>query len=219
MSESNLNKTTTLQLDGSWRPIGFKNGAEAIIAMTGGNKYAPPAMGISLEYLIRVDGTVDFETVVDLVQHKWDSWRYLPVRPYDFSVNTIHGKIRIPSVIIHPKFNKTVKQKKRYSKHGVAERDGYIDQYTGEKLSKRDMTVDHIIPLSRGGKTSWENTVITSSAINNKKGNKFNHEVGLKLIRIPKEPSPTSIYQEVAKRVDRHSLQHADWNYFLKNYK
>lgn len=70
-------------------------------------------------------------------------------------------------------------------------------QYTGQRLTSRNATMDHIVPRSRGGKTEWSNVVICSFEANIKKGNKTLAEAGLKLLKKPTAPKWHPLYSYV----------------------
>jgi hypothetical protein len=210
---SMLNRESTLALNADWLPVSFKNGQDAICTMMSGDKDNPPALGISLDYEIMENGTVNFDNVTNLTMYKWEDWMKLPVRPHDFGVKTIRGDIRIPTVIIHPNFRKVIRKKKRFTKVNVFERDGWTCQYTGMKLTRATATIDHILPRAKGGKTTWENCTAAHISVNNKKGDKTNDEAGLKLLKKPVEPEGGLLYQDL---VNKYSIRHHDWDYFLK---
>jgi 5-methylcytosine-specific restriction endonuclease McrA len=65
-------------------------------------------------------------------------------------------------------------------------RDGYRCQYCGTKT--HELTIDHIIPKSRGGSDSWENLVSACKVCNNKKGNQTPEEAKMVLINAPRRP-------------------------------
>ena len=71
------------------------------------------------------------------------------------------------------------------SRNLVYKRDGYACQYCG---STRDLTIDHVIPRSKGGDDTWQNLTTCCSSCNVKKGNKLLHETNMKLRSIPKAP-------------------------------
>jgi hypothetical protein len=97
---------------------------------------------------------------------------------------------KYPAVVVLKEFYRKRPIVARFSKKGVFKRDMYICQYTGQALTGSDATIDHIIPKSRGGKTSWENCVTTSFHLNScVKKNKTPEEAGLKLIAEPKAPA------------------------------
>lgn len=81
-------------------------------------------------------------------------------------------------------------------------RDNYTCAYCGEKLSARQCTVDHVIPVSKGGKNGWLNTVTACKACNNVKGNKYLEQVNMKLRYHPFIPSLFSFIQAKIKGLD-----------------
>lgn len=91
------------------------------------------------------------------------------------------------------------------SKKKIFERDCFTCQYTGKKLDNKTVSVDHVIPLSRGGKNTWTNMVTCCIKINNMKANKTPEEAGLRLIRKPFKPN----------RIHFLEMNH-DWEIFLE---
>jgi 5-methylcytosine-specific restriction endonuclease McrA len=79
--------------------------------------------------------------------------------------------------------------------------------YTNKKLSKDELSVDHVIPKSRGGKDTWDNLVCCDRLLNSKKGSKSVAEMGLKLKYKPYKPT-TGMNFEIYKD---------EWASFLKN--
>lgn len=73
-----------------------------------------------------------------------------------------------------------------FSKKNVFRRDNHTCQYCGR--DEVELTIDHVIPKSRGGNTSWENVVVACQECNLKKGNRTPVEVGIKLLRKPYRP-------------------------------
>ena len=65
-------------------------------------------------------------------------------------------------------------------------RDRYTCQYCGKTLNSGELTLDHVIPRSRSGETTWENLVACCHPCNNKKGNRTPEETGMRLARQPK---------------------------------
>jgi 5-methylcytosine-specific restriction endonuclease McrA len=71
------------------------------------------------------------------------------------------------------------------SRSMIYKRDGHKCQYCG---STRELTIDHIIPRSRGGQDTWENLVVACMPCNTRKSDKFLSETNLVLSQIPKKP-------------------------------
>jgi 5-methylcytosine-specific restriction endonuclease McrA len=62
------------------------------------------------------------------------------------------------------------------------------DLQRGRRLSRRDYTIDHILPVSRGGKNTWGNTICACAACNQRKADRLPHEANMKLLWEPKRP-------------------------------
>lgn len=87
-----------------------------------------------------------------------------------------------------------------FSKKNVFRRDNHTCQYCGR--NEVELTIDHVIPKSRGGNTSWENVVVACLECNLKKGNRTPREVGIRLLKRPYTPHfliHNSVYQSAPK--------------------
>lgn len=108
----------------------------------------------------------------------------------DMTSDTIRSPSKIfnlPSVIrlkTRPRFN--IFKKIELNRKNVFRRDNNTCQYCG---SHENLTLDHIIPKSKGGTTSWDNLVTACNKCNNKKDNKTLHEVGMRLMTEPRKPN------------------------------
>jgi 5-methylcytosine-specific restriction endonuclease McrA len=74
------------------------------------------------------------------------------------------------------------------SRRTVLARDLYTCQYCGGQPGKHELTVDHVIPRSRGGATTWENVVAACAPCNHRKGDRTPAEAGMKLLAEPARP-------------------------------
>lgn len=70
----------------------------------------------------------------------------------------------------------------------VLARDHYTCQYCGDQPSRKDLTVDHILPRSRGGHTTWENVVTACQRCNGRKGGRTPEEANMRLQSMPAKP-------------------------------
>ncbi|MFP4321252.1 MAG: HNH endonuclease [Anaerolineales bacterium] len=105
-------------------------------------------------------------------------------------IRTVRDQFSVPSVIALRHYINVPRRQAPWSRRGVLVRDGYICIYCGiqpgsvqqgKVLSRGSMTVDHILPKSRGGKDTWTNTACACPRCNHRKGNKLPHEAGLKM--------------------------------------
>jgi 5-methylcytosine-specific restriction endonuclease McrA len=95
----------------------------------------------------------------------------------------------VPTVIKLTQFVRVPRaDRRRLSRRAVLARDGYRCQYCG---SHKHLTLDHVIPRSRGGITSWENIVTSCAPCNVRKGAALPHEVGMTPSHRPRPPLPT----------------------------
>lgn len=70
----------------------------------------------------------------------------------------------------------------------VLARDHYTCQYCGRQPPRKDLTVDHILPRSRGGRTTWENVVTACQRCNGRKGGRTPEEANMRLLTKPARP-------------------------------
>lgn len=178
-------KKTILKLNSSWFPFASADYKEVIKNICSGSVYP-----LDIEYGINDDGEYDPSVVNSALPVKsWDEWVSLPIRDYDEYLNTPNHPVRLPTVVICSTYNKIKFQKVLFpTNKNVWERDNYTCSYTLRKLSRDELSVDHIIPKSRGGEDSWMNLVTCCKDLNSRKGNKLNEEIGLKLQRKPFVP-------------------------------
>jgi 5-methylcytosine-specific restriction endonuclease McrA len=101
----------------------------------------------------------------------------------------------IPSVLLYTKYVR-LPARKNVSKKYVLRRDEMICQYCEKRLDKNTASVDHIIPQSRNGQTSWENLVACCKPCNAKKRNRLPEEAGMRLIKKPKQPNRFIYFEE-----------------------
>ena len=187
-----LNKTTVLVLNRHWQAIHVKTPAEAFCMMA-----SDDATGLDI-----ADG--------NFVPTKWSDWIALPVRECDQSVKTSHGPVRIPTVIVAANYSKVPLRRPHFGARGIWERDGGVCQYTGRKLSPKEGNIDHVVPRSRGGKTSWDNCVLAHREVNSRKADRLPHEAGLHLRQRPSAPRAMP-----ASALIRNNHAVADWEHFL----
>lgn len=108
------------------------------------------------------------------------------IKNTDKIIHSISLSFKIPSIIrLLYKTHRRHVPVLRYSRKNVYLRDNNTCQYCG---SKKELSIDHVFPLSKGGQSTWENTVTACLKCNRKKGNKTPEEVGLTLMKKPVKP-------------------------------
>jgi len=97
----------------------------------------------------------------------------------------------------------------RFSKNNVYLRDMNTCQYCGNEFSKHDLTLDHVLPISKGGKTNWTNIVTACKSCNVKKGSRTD----VSPLRRPYRPD---YYELVHKRKQlKFELRQESWKQYI----
>ena len=131
------------------------------------------------------------------------------IESYTRKINSASESFALPSVIV---LNRYVKFRFSYvscSRVNLFHRDQGQCQYCGKSQDSKLMTIDHVIPKSRGGKNTWENLVVACKKCNQKKGNKTPIEAGMRLRKTPKKP------KESVLRKIKPSQINPDWQNYL----
>lgn len=105
----------------------------------------------------------------------------------DRYINTVSWKIEMPSVV---RLVMPVKKEKaiKFSRHGIYARDKGKCQYCGNRVSKKEMQYEHVIPRAQGGKTCWENIVVACMSCNQRKAGRTPAQAGMRLLSTPVKP-------------------------------
>jgi 5-methylcytosine-specific restriction endonuclease McrA len=110
------------------------------------------------------------------------------IEEYDHHIRSVSMAIKAPSVVRLLKFFKVGRRSPPLSRSNILARDNFQCQYCGDELSAREATLDHILPRSRDGKTTWENIVCCCGPCNRKKGGLTPKEARMKLRCVPRKP-------------------------------
>ena len=127
-------------------------------------------------------------------------------------INFSGGKFKIPSVLKLKKYIKKYNHNPMYSKYTLLIRDKNMCQYCGKTVSGRNVTLDHVIPISRGGKSNYTNVVVSCFKCNNNKGNKTPEEANMTLLKKPEKPNFTFLDYFESKL---NGCWHEDWKDYL----
>lgn len=108
---------------------------------------------------------------------------------------TLHAtrvRMPMPSVIRLLEYRRIPHQTRALSRKNILLRDRNTCQYCGCILTAGDLTLDHVLPRSRGGLSTWENLVACCHNCNRRKGNQLLHE--LSDMQLAREPRPFSLH-------------------------
>jgi len=135
--------------------------------------------------------------------------RVTVISEYDTVVRSPSVEFRIPSVVVLKDYVRPAKQA-AFTRFNLFLRDEFICQYCG---AKGDMTFDHVLPRSRGGRTTWENVVAACGPCNLRKGSKTLKQAHMHLRRQPRRPDPQEL-QNNGRKFPPNYL-HDSWMDFL----
>lgn len=109
--------------------------------------------------------------------------------PEEMSSHMLHAareRFPVPSVIRLLEYRRIPHQTRALSRKNILMRDRHTCQYCHKSGASAELTLDHVVPRSRGGETTWENLVACCHHCNNRKGNRTPDEAGMKLSRSPR---------------------------------
>ena len=104
-------------------------------------------------------------------------------------IRTVNQSFIAPRVIILQFFDKMPRKQVRFSRQNIYLRDNLTCQYCAKKKSRSELNLDHVIPKSQGGKSTWENIVCSCIKCNLRKGGRTPKEANMKLLKQPKQPN------------------------------
>jgi 5-methylcytosine-specific restriction endonuclease McrA len=115
------------------------------------------------------------------------------VAEYDETVSSPSVTMKIPAVLRLKKPTPSMMRQVRFSRENVFARDGQRCQYCDGKFPVLKLTIDHVVPKSRGGRKNWENAVTACRPCNTRKGRRTPAEAGMTLKRLPFKPKQLPI--------------------------
>jgi 5-methylcytosine-specific restriction endonuclease McrA len=107
---------------------------------------------------------------------------------YDGFVRSSTIVVKIPAVVRLLRAFKRFRKPVKFSRVNIYGRDNYSCQYCGEHRKMSELTYDHVIPRSQGGKTVWDNIVTACQTCNLKKGGRTPEQAGMTLRKKPLQP-------------------------------
>lgn len=140
----------------------------------------------------------------------FESWSELSVAAHEESLGLVHRAIRIPRVVLLHYYDRIPRRPVRFSRLNVYLRDHNTCQYCGRPCRRQELNLDHVIPVSQGGKTDWENVVCSCVSCNIKKGGRLADQAGMNLLRKPVKPNWSLLFRLLSKPV-----HYDEWKPFL----
>jgi 5-methylcytosine-specific restriction endonuclease McrA len=125
----------------------------------------------------------------EFVSYDFENWCDLPPGAGDQVIHTPTMAVRVPKVIQLVHYDKLPSREVRFTRRNIFYRDRNRCQYCGKTFPQREINLDHVKPISRGGASRWENVVCACIRCNTRKGDRLPGEAGMRLIRKPRRPA------------------------------
>lgn len=151
------------------------------------------------------------------ISYDFDDWTELSAYKKEFEpsshdwVRTVRFDIAVPRIIRVLSFSKVPKQQVKFNRRNVFARDHNSCQYCGNRCSTSELSLDHIIPRSRGGGACWENMVCACVRCNVRKGGRTPDEANMHLIRRAVKPRRNPVVS-----VSLADHRYSSWKQFLE---
>jgi 5-methylcytosine-specific restriction endonuclease McrA len=138
----------------------------------------------------------DIARVVDDQYRTFDFESWADLAAEEDSIGLVNRAIRVPRVIILLAYDRLPRRYVRFSRFNIYARDQNRCQYCGRQFSRSELNLDHVVPRSRGGTSTWENVVCSCHRCNRLKGGHTPSEARMRLIRPPRRPQWTPFMTE-----------------------
>jgi 5-methylcytosine-specific restriction endonuclease McrA len=125
-------------------------------------------------------------------------------------IKTAHSQIPAPEVIVLKKYGERPPRKVNFNRVNMARRDEFTCQYCGSSLGIQHVTIDHVLPRSKGGGTTWENCVAACGDCNSRKADLTTKEARMPLRKKPTVPTFKAPILRVRSEI------RASWQPFLQ---
>jgi HNH endonuclease len=166
-----------------------------------------------LAEVIHVEHTTTGQQFVNM---DFSSWRELSELQYQFEpekfdwIKTVRLPIAVPRIIRLLGYDKLPRQDVKFNRRNIFARDSNRCQYCGKKFQTSDLSLDHVLPRSQGGKSSWENIVCCCIKCNVKKGGRTPEQAHMKLLTKPIKPKRSPVIN-----IRLSDQRYASWKQFL----
>jgi 5-methylcytosine-specific restriction endonuclease McrA len=130
--------------------------------------------------------------------------------PHEEWVRAVQFEIQVPRIIRLFEYDRVPRKLLKLSRRNIFARDGNRCQYCGCSFPTSQLSLDHVLPRSRGGETTWENVVCSCVTCNTRKGSRTPHEAHMRLMKMPIEPKTNPVLALKLK-----NPKYASWRSFV----
>lgn len=188
----------TLVLNRNWQPVNIASVARALTLVW--NETA------------RIVDPADYQL------YDWHDWSRMNPGENEPVIRTVSQRLRVPEVIALIAFDRLPQSVVTFSRRNIFKRDRYTCQYCGRQPAPDELTIDHVLPRSQGGLSTWENCVLACVRCNHAKADRTPLQAKLKLRKTPVRPDWNPVYSQHAIRVESWSrfISQAYWDVELE---
>ncbi len=140
----------------------------------------------------------------------YESWSHITLERNDETVGLVDRVIKVPRVILLLAYDRVPRRRVRFSRYNIFARDKNTCQYCGQRFHRSELNLDHVVPRSQGGTSTWENVVCSCHECNRQKGGRTPGQARMKLVFQPRRPSWTP-----PLNVALHEIMRKEWAPFL----
>jgi len=123
-----------------------------------------------------------------LQTHDFDGWLDLDEPPTTRWIRGARQPIPAPEIVQLTRYDRVPNHDAPFTRRNLFQRDDFTCQYCGRRGNEDTLSIDHVVPRCRGGRTSWENCVLACVRCNARKGDRTPNEAALHLRRHPRRP-------------------------------
>lgn len=164
-----------LVLNKGYQAVGVVSLERAIVMLFSEYKDGTPKACI-------IDCQPDLQTSYRFKSFTWSDWSKIKPKAGEEKISAANDSFRIPTVVLLTRYEKLPIQKTTLSRRALWRRDNHQCQYCALFIQGTDMTMDHILPRSRGGLTTWNNVVVACWKCNAHKADRTPKECGMRLV-------------------------------------
>ena len=188
----------TLVLNRIWQPVGVATVSRSLVLLWNDNA--------------RVVDPADYQL------YAWADWaRRIPGEGEPF-IQGVKLRLRVPEVVALTSYDRVPVNAVMFSRRNVYKRDRFACQYSGSQPGSEELTIDHVLPRSQGGISTWENCVLACIDCNKRKADRTPDQARMPLRKQPVRPNWKPLYASRDVRIDSWSrfLSEAYWNVELE---
>ena len=195
---SALLRRPTLILNRNWQPVNVATVARALVMLW--------------NETVRVVDPIDYQL------YSWSDWSRLVPEDDEPFIQAVSLRLRVPEVVTLNEYDRLPAKSVSFSRRNVFKRDRYTCQYCGVQPGSGELTIDHILPRSHGGESTWENCVLACLQCNKRKADRTPGQAGMRLRNEPGRPRWKPLYAPQNVRIESWTkfISEAYWNVELE---